>query len=335
MNDLAPVHAHLLRSLGARPLPGRSDGQRRPPSASATAPSKSLRWKYPRHGVELGIDVALGNAPAFSPPLLAHYAGASAAVAPASTCPLPWLTGAQSLYLCELLHASCTTGLPGAGRQGAQRRRRHRQGVYDHHPLLHQTTSICLTRCTRRSPVARRGEPRIPTSTGAAEGLGGAAGGGPTACRSACRRRSTSNRSRQARDLQGRDARSKRAAGRRAQCVELIICFPHGPRPSDDGTFVCVMSRYDNEWGFSIAWSIPRWPMGSSVNEAPRPMHAHSTSCSTSTCRWPVELTSTASRRPRYISADKGREDYSAVAFNCGCVAICSNPSPPKRRADR
>ena len=32
--------------------------------------------------------------------------------------------------------------LPGAGRQGAQRRRRHRQGFYDHDPLLHQRPAV-------------------------------------------------------------------------------------------------------------------------------------------------------------------------------------------------
>ena len=48
--------------------------------------------------------------------------------------------------------------LPGAGRQGAQRRRRHRQGLHDHDPLLHQRPALARSGAQGPLPGARRGD---------------------------------------------------------------------------------------------------------------------------------------------------------------------------------
>ena len=68
--------------------------------------------------------------------------------------------------------------LPGAGRQGAQRRRRHRQRLHDHDPLLHQRPAVArsgaqgsLSRPRRGADhdpdLDRRGESRRPGAAGA------------------------------------------------------------------------------------------------------------------------------------------------------------------------
>ena len=83
--------------------------------------------------------------------------------------------------------------LPGAGRQGAQRRRRHRQRLHDHNSLLHQRPADARSGSQGSLPGARRRDQHDPDldrrRQGGRPGAAGACRAGSTAFLSACRRR--------------------------------------------------------------------------------------------------------------------------------------------------
>ena len=113
--------------------------------------------------------------------------------------------------------------LPGAGRQGAQRRRRHRQGLHDHGALLHQRPAVARSGAQGSLPGARRGAQHDPDLDRRGEGgRPGAAGTGRPARRRRHPRADAERLGgrfqvrRQARDHQGRDQRRGEARRRAA-----------------------------------------------------------------------------------------------------------------------
>src|SRR5579862_535694 len=147
--------------------------------------------------------------------------------------------------------------LPGAGRQGAQRRRRHRQGLHDDGAFLHQRPALARPGAQGSVPGARRGAEHDPDLDRRRQGgRTGVAGTRRTAGR---RRHPRADAERvddrlqvrrQARDQQGRDQRRgqtrRRAAAqghprlhRRAQRLKrlqsrpALLDLPHGPDQGD------------------------------------------------------------------------------------------------------
>ena len=289
VNDLAPVetNAHLLRfdSVHGR-FPGEvtvkgdtiSCGNGAIKVTAVKDPAQ-LPWK------ELGIDVALECTGIFTSKdkASAHLtAGAKRVLvsAPADGADLTVVYGVNHDKLDQCPHRRLQRllhhQLPRPGRQGAQRRRRHRQGLYDHGALLHQRPAFCSIRCTRTSTGrAPRRSIMIPTSTGAAKAVGlvlpelagrldGVSIRVPTPNVSVIDFKFVAKRTTSKDEI---NAAVKRAAGQELKGIlgyhrapNVSSDFNHDPHSSIfhmdqtkviDGTLVRVMSWYDNEWGFS------------------------------------------------------------------------------------
>ena len=170
INDLGPVetNAHLLAlRLRAWPLPRRGDGQgrhdqlrqRRNQGDRRQRDPAQLPWK------ELGIDIALECTGIFTSKDKAARASHGRRQARADLGagrrrrphrrlwrqPRQADQGAHG-RLQRVLHDQ----LPRAGRQGAQRRRRHRQRLHDDDPFLHRRPADARSRAqgslSRRAP---------------------------------------------------------------------------------------------------------------------------------------------------------------------------------------
>ena len=170
INDLAPVetNAHLLRynTVHGR-FPGEvtvkgdtiSCGNGAIKVTAIKDPSQ-LPWK------ELGIDIALECTGIFTSKdkASAHLqAGAKRVLvsAPADGADLTVVYGVNHDKLTQGAHRRLQRlvhdQLPGAGGQGAQRRRRHRQRLHDHDSLLHQRSADARSGAQGSLPGARRG----------------------------------------------------------------------------------------------------------------------------------------------------------------------------------
>ena len=151
INDLGPVetNAHLLRfdSVHGR-FPGEVTVKGDTISVgngaikvTAIKDPTNLPWK------ELGVDIALECTGIFTAKDKASMhltAGAKRVLvsAPADGADLTVVYGVNHDKLTKdhkvVSNASCTTNCLAPGRQGAQRRHRHRQGLHDHDPLLYR-----------------------------------------------------------------------------------------------------------------------------------------------------------------------------------------------------
>ena len=153
----------------ARPLSRRGDGQGRHDQRRQRRRSRSRRSRTRRNcRGRSSASTSRSNAPASSPSkekAAAHLtAGAKRVLvsAPADGADLTVVYGVNHDKLTKDAHRRLQRvlhhQLPRAGRQGAQRRGRHRQGLHDHDPLLHQRPADARSRCTRISiaPAPRR-----------------------------------------------------------------------------------------------------------------------------------------------------------------------------------
>ena len=177
-------NAHLFRyRQRARPLPGRGEGRGdtidvglRPDQGDwpSKNPAEAAAWKA------LGVDIVMECTGIFTDKDKATLhldAGAKRVLVSAPVegrgpdrrlrrQPRQADDGAQG-RLQRLVHDE----LPGAGRQGAERPRRHRDRLHDHDPRLHQRPADRSTRLHKDMRRARAAAlSMIPTSTGAAEG---------------------------------------------------------------------------------------------------------------------------------------------------------------------
>ena len=165
--------------------------------------------------------------------------------------------------------------LPRAGRQGAQRRGRHRQGLHDDDPRLHRRPADARHHAQGSLPRRAAALNMIPTSTGAAKAVGlvlpelngkldGVSIRVPTPNVSVVDFKFVAKKATTKDEINGA---IKRAAEQQLKGIlgytdepNVSIDFNHDPHSSIfhmdqtkvmDGTFVRVMSWYDNEWGFS------------------------------------------------------------------------------------
>ena len=288
VNDLAPVetNAHLLRfdSVHGR-FPGEVTVKGDTISCgngaikvTAVKDPAALPWK------ELGIDVALECTGLFTSKdkASAHLkAGAKRVLisAPADGVDLTVVYGVNHDKLEQVPHRGLQRllhhQLPGAGRQGAQRRRRHRQGLHDHDPLLHQRPAVARSGAQGPLPVARRRAQHHPDldrrrqsgrpgAAGARGRLDGVSIRVPTPNVSVIDFKFVAKRATSKDEINGA---VKRAA---EQQLKGILGYTEAPNVSSDfnhdphsaifhmdqtkvmdGTLVRVMAWYDNEWGFS------------------------------------------------------------------------------------
>ncbi len=155
VNDLGPVetNAHLLRydSIHGRfPAPVKVDGDR---MLVGDHVIKVTAIKNPAElpHKELGVDIALECTGLFtskekSAPHLSAGAKRVLISAPADNVDLTVVYGVNHQRLTKdhifVSNASCTTNCPRAGRQGAERYRRHRARIHDHGALLHQRSAL-------------------------------------------------------------------------------------------------------------------------------------------------------------------------------------------------
>ena len=208
INDLGPVetNAHLLRyDSGARPLPRhshregrhhqrrqrRDQGHRREGSleAAVEGPRRRHRAGMHRHLHRQGQGVA---APDRRRQARAGV-GAGRRRRPHRGLwrqPRQADQGPQG-RLQRLVHDQ----LPRAGRQGAQRRGRHRQGLHDDDPFLHRRPADARHHAQGSLPRARRGAEHDPDldrrGQGGRPGAAGAQRQARRRRRSACRRRTS------------------------------------------------------------------------------------------------------------------------------------------------
>ena len=359
INDLGPVetNAHLLRfdSVHGR-FPGKSRS-RATPSASATARSRSRAEKDPAKlpWKELGVDIALectGIFTAKDKASLHLTAGAKRVLvsAPADGADLTVVYGVNHDKLTKdhkvVSNASCTTNCLAPVAKVLNDAVGIDKGFMT---TIHSYTGDQPTLDTmhkdlyRARAAALEHDPDLDRRRqGGRPGAAGAQRQARRRRRSACRRRtsrwstSSSSPRRRPRKDEINDA-IKRAAEQQLKGIlgftdepNVSIDFNHDPHSSIfhmdqtkvmDGTFVRVMSWYDNEWGFSNRMARHRRRDGQAdlircqphrrdrMSVVPHPRsgrregQARAACASTSTCRWrtarsPTPPASSASRRP-------------------------------------
>ena len=168
--------------------------------------------------------------------------------------------------------------LPGAGRQGAQRRDRHRARLHDDHPFLHRRSADARHAAQGSLPRPRRGAVDDPDHDRRGEGgrprAAGAQGqarrlGDPRADAERLGRRPQVRRQAQ-RPAKDEINDAVKAAADGNGPLKGILGYTDQPNVSSDfnhddrssifhldqtkvidGNFVRVLSWYDNEWGFS------------------------------------------------------------------------------------
>ena len=142
--------------------------------------------------------------------------------------------------------------LPRAGGQGAQRCRRHRQGLHDDDALLHQRSADARSGAQGPLPGARRGAQHDPDLDRRGEGGRPGAAGARRQARRRRHPRADAERlgdrfqvRRQARDLEGRDQRRGQAR-RRAAAQGHSRLSP--TRPTSRPTSTTIRIRRSSTW---------------------------------------------------------------------------------------